>query len=207
MVWGGPYGVGEVPRKGGVGAAVAVLLATPLVWSVPTALMVGERASALPEEGGYYAWVRRALGPFWGFQEAWLSLVASVFDMAIYPTLFTLYLGRVVPSVSSGPGALATGALIIGACTAWNLRGAATVGEGSVALGLAVLAPFVAFAGCAILVGASAGGAVASAVPNGSTFAAGVLIAMWNYMGWDNASTIAEEVHRPERSYPVAVIA
>jgi amino acid transporter len=47
--------------------------------------MIGELASALPEESGFYAWVRRAMGDFWGFQEAWLSLVASVFDMAIYP--------------------------------------------------------------------------------------------------------------------------
>ena len=28
------------------------------------------------------------VGNFWGFQEAWLSLAASIFDMAIYPTLF-----------------------------------------------------------------------------------------------------------------------
>src|SRR5439155_24247114 len=27
----------------------------------------------------------------------------------------------------------------------------------------------------------------------------GVLVAMWNYMGWDNASTIAQEVERPQR--------
>ena len=46
--------------------------------------------------------MRRALGPFWGFQEAWLSLVASVFDMAIYPTLFALYLGRLCPALAAG---------------------------------------------------------------------------------------------------------
>jgi amino acid transporter len=32
------------------------------------------------------------------------------------------------------------------------------------------------------------------------------MVAMWNYMGWDNASTIAREVHRPERTYPIAMI-
>ena len=74
--------------------AFVLLLCRPLFWSLPTALMVGELACAIPAEGGFYVWVRRALGPFWGFQEAWLSLAASVFDMAIYPTLFTLYLGR-----------------------------------------------------------------------------------------------------------------
>jgi len=34
-----------------------------------------------------------------------------------------------------------------------------------------------------------------------------VLVAMWNYMGWDNASTIAQEVERPQRTYPRAMIA
>jgi amino acid transporter len=33
------------------------------------------------------------------------------------------------------------------------------------------------------------------------------LIAMWNYMGWDNASTIATEVERPQRTYPKAMLA
>jgi amino acid transporter len=32
-------------------------------------------------------------------------------------------------------------------------------------------------------------------------------VAMWNYMGWDNASTIAQEVERPQRTYPRAMIA
>jgi len=30
---------------------------------------------------------------------------------------------------------------------------------------------------------------------------------MWNYMGWDNASTIAQEVENPQRNYPRAMIA
>jgi amino acid transporter len=109
MVSGGPYGIEELVQKVGFGAAIAVLVATPLLWSVPTALMVGELAAALPEEGGYYAWVRRALGPFWGVQEAWLSLSASVFDMAIYPTIFTLYLRRLSPAL--GEWSIAVGVL------------------------------------------------------------------------------------------------
>ncbi|MGB8477045.1 MAG: APC family permease, partial [Candidatus Acidiferrum sp.] len=35
----------------------------------------------------------------------------------------------------------------------------------------------------------------------------GVLVAVWNYMGGDNASTIAHEVERPQRTYPRAMIA
>src|SRR5438093_9560584 len=35
----------------------------------------------------------------------------------------------------------------------------------------------------------------------------GLLICMWNYMGWDNASTIATEVERPQKTYPRAMLA
>jgi amino acid transporter len=33
-----------------------------------------------------------------------------------------------------------------------------------------------------------------------------LLVAMWNYMGWDNASTVAQEVENPQRNYPRAMI-
>ncbi|MGB7133749.1 MAG: amino acid permease, partial [Acidobacteriaceae bacterium] len=101
MVSGGPYGIEDILGAGYVKGLI-LLVAVPFVWSLPTALMIGELASALPEEGGFYVWVRRALGPFWGYQEAWLSLAASVFDMAIYPTLFVLYLSRLFPAWTSG---------------------------------------------------------------------------------------------------------
>ena len=187
---------------------IVALIVTPLVWSLPTALMVGELASAIPEEGGYYAWMRRAMGPFWGFQEAWLSLVASVFDMAIYPTLFTLYLGRLVPEIADGPGAVAAGALLIAACAAWNVRGAASVGGGSVVLAVALLAPFVVLTGLAVFHGSPPAlpAPVSTEAAGGSTLSAGVLVAMWNYMGWDNVSTIAGEVETPQRTYPLAML-
>ncbi len=97
MVSGGTYGTEDIVHGAGYGKAILILLLTPLLWSLPTAFMIGELSSALPFEGGYYAWVRRAMGNFWGFQEAWLSLVASIFDMAIYPTLFVAYLTRMFP--------------------------------------------------------------------------------------------------------------
>jgi len=47
----------------------------------------------------------------------------------------------------------------------------------------------------------------AGAAGTGLGLLGGVLVAMWNYMGWDNASTIAQEVERPQRTYPKAMIA
>ena len=49
MVAGGPYGLEDIIGKAGYGRALLMLLLVPLVWSLPTALMVGELASAIPE--------------------------------------------------------------------------------------------------------------------------------------------------------------
>jgi len=203
MVSGGPYGLEDLVQSAGYGRALAVLAITPLLWALPTALMVGELSSAIPEEGGYYEWVRRALGPFWGFQEAWLSLAASIFDMALYPTLFVLYLRRVWPVLAEGRVSLAVGVAVVALCVLWNLAGAKSVGSGSVALGALLLAPFAVMAVAAL---ARPGVAAPAVVGPHLPLVVGVFVTMWNYMGWDNASTIAGEVENPQRTYPLGVL-
>jgi amino acid transporter len=201
MVSGGPYGIEDIIGGAGYTWAFVLLLSLPLLWSLPTALMIGELASAIPAEGGFYVWVRRALGPFWGFQEAWLSLAASIFDMAIYPTLFTLYLGRLAPSLTAGHRAVWWSIAVLAACLLWNLLGAANVGSGSVWLMCLLLAPFAVL----VFAGMRHSGSAPAASHN-LDFATAFLVALWNYMGWDNASTVAGEVERPQRNYPQAMI-
>ncbi len=145
MVSGGPYGIEDILGGAGYGWAIAILIILPIVWSLPTALMIGELASAIPAEGGFYVWVRRALGPFWGYQESWLSLSASIFDMALYPSIFVLYLGKFSPALTAGPRAWAWSLAIVLLCSLWNLRGAPAVGDGSVVLSIFLLAPFALF--------------------------------------------------------------
>jgi len=172
--------------------------------------MIGELSSALPAEGGYYAWVRRGLGNFWGFQEAWLSLVASVFDMAIYPTLFVAYLTQIAPWFREGHRGVMVGLFVVMACAALNIAGIRVVGITSLWLFFLLSMPF------ALIVllspfklAVASGAAVAPVASSVGTVGllGGMLIAMWNYMGWDNASTIALEVERPQRTYPKAMIA
>lgn len=204
MVAGGPYGLEELVQKTGFGVAIGVLVVTPLLWSLPTSLMVGELAAAIPAEGGYYVWVKRALGPFWGFQEAWLSLAAAVFDMGIYPALFAAYLGRLVPLFLEPRWELAVRAAVLAGTLAWNLRGARSIGRGATFFACLLLAPFAVFVALAV---AGRGGAHAVTAPPPRDYLGGVLVAMWNTMGWDNASTIAGEVQRPQRTYPLAMLA
>ena len=207
MVSGGPYGIEDILGGAGFARAIIILLVLPIVWSLPTALMIGELASAIPAEGGFYVWVRRALGPFWGYQEGWLSLSASVFDMAIYPAIFVLYLGKFNPGLTSGWHGYVWSLAVVVFCCSWNLRGAPAVGEGSVGLFALLLAPFAVFLALGIWRGFTLHPAVQWGHSGSeAALSTAVLVAMWNYMGWDNASTVAQEVENPQRNYPRAMI-
>ena len=206
MVSGGPYGLEDIIGKAGYSRALIILLVVPFFWSLPTSLMVGELASAMPCEGGFYHWVRRAMGPFWGFQEAWLSLAASVFDMAIYPTAFVLYLSHIAPTLTAGSRGLLIKLGIVGISAIWNLRGAVAVGRGSQRMMVISLSPFVVLIVLAVWHSFHRGVAAAAGGPPVEVDISGaVLVALWNYMGWDNASTIAQEVEDPQHNYPRAM--
>jgi len=204
MVSGTPYGLEELIQKTGFRDTMIILILTPILWSLPTVMMLGELSAAIPAEGGFYVWVTRALGPFWGFQEAWLSLVSSIFDMALYPTLFVLYLSRLWPWAGEGFHRILIGGAMIVACAVWNLAGAKVVGKSSFWLSFLMLAPFVVMGVWALFHGTLPG---IPAVPpvTGGDLMGGVIIAMWNYMGWDNASTVAGEVENPQKTYPLAM--
>src|ERR1700680_778965 len=208
MVSGGTYGTEAIVSGAGYGHGILILLFLPVLWCLPTAFMIGELSSALPAEGGYYAWVRRGLGNFWGFQEAWLSLAASIFDMAIYPTLFVFYLKQMSPWFGVGNHGVLAGLFVVITCAALNLAGIRVVGITSLWLFFLLSAPFAVIVLLTpVRAGALAVGPHAAETGAGLGLLGGVLVAMWNYMGWDNASTIAQEVERPQRTYPKAMIA
>jgi amino acid transporter len=204
IVAGGPFGLEDIVGSSGYLGAILILLITPLIWSLPTALMVSELSSAIPEDGGYYRWVARGMGRFWGFQEGWLSLTGSIFDMAIYPTLFVSYFSRLAPALVAGHRGILLGVIMIAACAVWNMLGACAVGRSSLAMTLLLLAPFVVLTVYAVLHAGVSGGEAGVPLRHVDILA-GLLVAMWNYMGWDNSTTIAGEVDRPQRTYPWAM--
>ena len=205
MASGGPYGLEEAVGSAGYVGAILLVLVTPMIWSLPTGLMLAELSSAIPAEGGYYVWVRRAMGRFWGFQEAWLSLASSIFDLAIYPTLFVAYLGQLIPGTDKGWHGIVIGAAVIIACLLWNLAGGRAIGEGSLLMLLVVLGPFAVLTVAALLYHAPAAQSAQAPVSHSGVIAA-LLVCMWNYMGYDNACNVGGEVENPQRTYPLAII-
>ncbi len=211
MVSGGPYGLEDIVGQAGYARALLLLCIVPVLWSLPTALMIGELASALPDEGGFYVWVARAMGRFWGFQEAWLSLAASIFDMAIYPALAVAYLAQVDPALTAGHRGLLWSLAVVVVCVAWNLRGAYSVGQGSMWMLALLLLPFLGIIVCGLglwlRMGMHPRALTHFATPLHGSMVTALLFVLWNYMGWDNASTIAREVEDPQRNYIRAMLA
>jgi len=205
MVAGGPYGLEDIVHMTGFFGRGADFAAYALVL---------ERAHGADGERACQRAARRRRflrlgaprhGPLLGYQEVWLSLAGSVFEMALYPTLFVDYLGHFAPSLTDGYRGIWLGFGMIVVCIVWNILGASAVGNGSTLMTILLLGPFVVLT----TLGLAHHSAVNANARNslGQTDIMGaVLIAMWNYMGWDNTSTIAGEVDRPQRTFPLAML-
>jgi amino acid transporter len=207
-VSGGAYGIEDLVPSVGPGMSLLLILAVPLVWSLPIALVAAELSTAMPEEGGYYVWVRRSLGEFWGFQEGWWNLLTSFADSAIYPVLFAGYLQTFWPGMD-GRARFLVAAALIWLTAGLNIAGIRPVGLSAAALGVVIQLPILA------LVVAGLGSATRApwepSVPAEggvlATLGLGISVILWNYSGWDNTSTYAGEVENPGRNYPLALLA
>ena len=103
-VSGGAFGVEPLVGAVGPGLAVLLIVVTPFVWSLPMALMVAELATMIPEEGGYYVWVKESLGDFWAVQEAWWTMGHCMTLTAMLPVLFVSYLDSFIRLAGPGSG-------------------------------------------------------------------------------------------------------
>lgn len=203
---GGAFTMEGLVASVGPGVSLLLLLLVPIFWSIPETLLVAELASMMPEEGGYYRWVRRAFGPFWSFQNGWCTWCYSLVDMAIYPVLLNQYLAFFLPNLTQ-PAKWGISLLMIWGATAINLRGAARVGQVSIVAACVILATFLA-------ISITAAPHITHvpwepfAKSGRSTFDAmgvGLSTVLWNYLGWDNASTVGGEIRDSSRAYPRAL--
>lgn len=210
-VSGGAYGLEPVVGAVGGRLTLLLLLLVPLVWSFPTAMVVGELSATFPVSGGYYYWVKEALGEFWGFQEGWWSWLFTFVDMALYPVLCGDILSQTWPLLTghglSDAGRLAFVLGFIWLAAIINGRGAKAVSSYSIASMLLVLSPFLVI----VFQGFRAHAPAAPLPPHPMhlvTPGLGVALAavLWNYTGWDNVATFAPDVDRPEKTYPRALL-
>jgi amino acid transporter len=179
------------------------------------ALSIAELAAALPQTGGFYAYLREGWGRLAGFLFGWSELVliraTALGGMAI---VFGEYLLR---SIGLDPAAHTTAARLVPAAAilfaaAVNIRGA---NLGALIVGVSTLAKFAALV---LLVGAAAvlGGGQGASLANLTTgtgssigissLGLALISVFWAYDGWGDLSFAAGEVRNPQRNLPRAII-
>ncbi len=201
-VSGGPYGLEPLLTYAGQHGALLLLLITPLLWDLPAIFTVLELNSMMPVNGGYYKWVKHALGTRWGFYEGWWTWLYTFIDLAIYPVLFVLYASFFFPWLSDYHYRIPVCLVFIWLSAGLNILGIVPVGKTSLFLGAAVLTPFI------ILFGLAFYHHTVTTIPSPSlkgipfsSLGMALYTVMWNCLGWDNVTTYAEEVEKPVRSY------
>jgi len=206
-VSGGPYGIEDTVPSFGPGLTLVLLLLTPLLWSLPVALVMAELGSAMPDEGGYVTWTTRAFGPFWGFQVGWWSWIDSFVDVAVYPALFVEYVRFWYPAMT-GTERWLLKLVFIAVLTALNLVGVRPTGRAAVALSACAMAPiaFMVAVGLPRMTMVPWEPFALESVTLMSGLGLGLSTMMWNYSGWDTPSTVLGETRAPERAFRRALL-
>lgn len=194
----GAYGIEEMIPQAGPGLTLVILIVLPFLWSTPMGLVAAELGSALPQEGGYYKWVQRACGEFWGFQAGWWRTISVYFDNTLYVVLAGSYLGSVL-HLSALQEYLFKASVII-FFTYINIRGIRDVGIVSTVISIFVLMAF----GLVAAVGFAhwQTNPFVPFIPPGQTLLQsvgyGLAIGMWVYSGYESMSTVAGEIKDPQ---------
>lgn len=192
------------------------------------ALTYAELGAVRPFAGGEYVYVRDAYGPLPGFLYGWTwFLIAkpasiatvtaglvrvlgtfSVFSflprtlLAIHFTSSRVLVVNYGHMVAIAAAVLITALNYVGVRKAGNFQFAFTVLKVVMIIGIAVVA-FAASSGTWSNFGTSFVGAKGGM----AGFMAALVAALWAYDGWNDLNMVSEEIQRPEKTIPIALIA
>lgn len=205
-VAGGPYGEEPAVQAAGPLLAIIGFLVFPFIWSVPEALITAELSTTFPGNGGYVVWAERAFGPFWGSLMGTWKFLCGVINIAAFPVLCIDYIEKAIPVFGSGwPRHIAVLGFTL-ALSFINYTGLTIVGYAAVILAVMSLLPFILMSLIAIPKihphrWLSLG---QKGVKKDWTLFFNTLF--WNLNFWDSVSTLAGEVEKPQKTFPLALL-
>ena len=194
----GAYGIEDMIPQSGPGLTLVMLILLPFLWSTPMGLVAAELGSAIPEEGGFYKWVQRACGEFWGFQAGWWRTISIYIDNTIYVVLAGSYLASVVNLTAVEEYLFKASVVIF--FTYINIRGIKDVGYVSSLISTLVM---IAFALVTVIGFANwQSNPFDPFIPPDQALVqsvgAGIAIGIWMYSGYESMSTMAGEIRDPQ---------
>ena len=213
---GGTIGMGILRTPGEVAAQLPNTWLFIGVWIVGGiyallgTVSVAELATMIPQSGGFYVLVRRALGPYAGFIVGWSDWLSTCGTTAAVAIVISEYTGVLFPRLASQQTRIALLTAVAFALLQW--RGVRW-GSGAQQLttSLKALAFFALIAACFILGGHnSVESSAPQIIPSGLSFLTALIVALqgviYTYDGWYNAIYFSEEVRDPGRTLPRAMI-
>lgn len=203
---GGPFGLEDMVTTSGPGMTLIYLLVLPFFWCIPVSLVSAELTTAMPVEGGFYRWTRAAFGDFWGFLAGWWNWSASFLLGGVYAVLFTDYLVYYFPGIT-GWKHYAVSVGLIAAITWVNVRGIEMVGKVATTLEIFIFVPVVTMVVMGVLHWHHNPFVplIPPHQPTFKVFGVGLALGLWLYSGYEQLSTVAEEVENPQQAYPRAL--
>ncbi len=163
---------------------------------------VGSRFSAT---GGPYLYAREAFGPAVGFQVGWMNWLARITAYATNCNLLIIYLAFFIPAAGSGiPRAILITSITL-VLTVINYIGVRDAAITSNFFTIAKLLPLFFFISTGLFFLTPENFALGDHPAFGS-FSTAVLLLVYAFTGFENASVPAGEVVNPRRNLPLAIL-
>ena len=183
---------------------------TLILFFIPYGLITSEVGSSMPQEGGIYAWVRRAFGPIWAGRTAWLWWVNVAFWM---PSVYILFAGILAQLVFPEMSLFTKMAMTLGLI--WL-----TVGINVITLEVSKWVPNIGAMFKVVIMLAIGIGGVAFATQNGvanrftlqamapswGVSLAFLPVVLYNFLGFELMSGAGEEMKNPARDVPRSIL-
>jgi amino acid transporter len=205
-------GVFAIPAAVGAATGPALVLAILIAGIIATffALCYAELGSAFPLEGGPYAHPRLAMGDLIGFLMGWGFFLYLFFGTAAVIDIFVVYLGFYIPGLAVS-GVLTSAGTTIAVIVLWiftiiNIVGVKWGGLFSAITTVGKLIPLLLFGiiGLCFL----KTGDFTPFMPYGyKGLTLGISLFFWSFTGFEAIVVPTEEVRKPSKTIPLAIIA
>ncbi len=209
-------GLRWISRSARIGApAITLWILAGLLFFVPLAAVLAELSSKHPEQGGIYAWARRAFGPVHGFICGWCMWVNNLF---YFPSLLLFAAANaLIPFGAEGLADSRVYSIVfvlsfVWATTFLNIFGF-SAGKWLQHVGsVATWIPAAILIGCGVIAFASFGSATSFApaelVPREDFWDT---IGFWStlcfaFSGFEISSMVGQEVYNPRKTIPRSIV-
>lgn len=202
---------GNIAIAGFAGPAVPLVYIISLLIILTIAYSIGQLARKMPSAGAFYTYATRTIGPRAGFMTGWLIFAGYALLIPAQSAIFGGFLHdsleRIgidvpwwIPSIAITLVVVVLSVLDVGVSLKWGL-----VGLAFEMLVLTVLAVII------FAKGGADGFSIEPFLPQGdfggvNGVALGLVFGAWAFLGFESSATLGEEVKRPTRTIPRAMM-